>query len=55
MDADCIMTICVGCNMEYYTVLDYNSNWLGKMFVGDKFKNAVINIMLFWMDLVKYG
>ena len=26
MDDDCIMTICVGCDMEYVGVLDYNSN-----------------------------
>ena len=55
MDDDCIMTICVGCDMEYYTVLDYNTKWNGIIFVGDKFKNAVINIGLFWMDLREYG
>ena len=55
MEHDCIVTICVGCNMEYYDVLDVDTNWLGKMFVGDKFKNRVINIEWFWMDLREYG
>ena len=26
MDDDCIVTICVGCDIAYYNVLDYNSN-----------------------------